>query len=292
MTSLVFARETAQALHLMFEWAAMALGFQIYRWQLARSGGGGVLQRASYAILLGCILGAAIGNKTVFWLEFPHLWASSARDLQLWMSGQSIVGGLLGGLLGIEICKKLTRTRRSTGDQFVLPLIAGTVLGRVGCFLAGLHDGTYGNVTTLPWGVDFGDGLARHPTQLYDMLFALLWGGALLSLKDRWRARPGLLFKLYLSGYLLWRLAVDGIKPLPYDYGGGLSGIQLVCLLALLCYLPFVFKQLMASQQPGSKREAMPPEQIPAAGHDAPCLRRRGAGSETRYPAPPAAARP
>jgi hypothetical protein len=31
----------------------------------------------------------------------------------------------------------------------------------------------------------------------------------------------------------------------PFDYGGGLSGIQLVCLLALLCYLPFLFKQLV-----------------------------------------------
>jgi prolipoprotein diacylglyceryltransferase len=164
-------------------------------------------------------------------------------DWRLIASGQSIVGGLLGGLLGVETAKKLAGIRRSTGDQFILPLVAGTVVGRIGCFLAGLHDGTYGVPTALPWGVDFGDGVPRHPTQVYDMLF-VLGAGALLW---RWRAplarSPGLAFKLYLAAYLAWRLAVDGIKPVPYAYAFGLSGIQWVCIVALAAYLPFVFLQ-------------------------------------------------
>jgi len=98
--------------------------------------------------------------------------------------------------------------------------------------------------TALPWGVDFGDGIPRHPTQVYDMLFALLAG----CLLWRWRVplarSPGLAFKLYLASYLAWRLLVDGIKPVPYAYAFGLSGIQWVCLLALACYLPFVCRQL------------------------------------------------
>ena len=43
-----------------------------------------------------------------------------------------------------------------------------------------------------------------------------------------------------LSAYLLWRLLVDFLKPVPYEFPGGLSGIQIVCILALLIYLPLV----------------------------------------------------
>ncbi|NHZ83000.1 diacylglyceryl transferase [Massilia sp. CCM 8695] len=234
----------AHVVHLLFEWAAIAIGVQLYRRQRARAGASGILSNSGYAVVIGCILGAAIGNKLVFWIEYPHLWAAHAGTLTVWMSGQSIVGGLLGGLLGVEIAKKCSGQRQSTGDQFVLPLMVGIGVGRIGCFLAGLNDGTYGKATTLPWGVDFGDGVDRHPTQLYDIAFVLAWGGLLLALRARWHDKPGLMFKLFLSGYLAWRFAIDAIKPLRYDYGAGLGGVQLVCLAALLCYLPFLARQL------------------------------------------------
>ena len=248
MTAPVLAAGTAQLLHLFFEWLALATGVQLYRWQRRRARQPALLQPGSFAVVVGCILGAAIGNKLVFWIEMPHLWQSAAPDWRLIASGQSIVGGLLGGLLGVEIAKKLAGITRSTGDQFILPLVAGTVVGRIGCFLAGLHDGTYGVATALPWGVDFGDGIARHPTQVYDMLFVLA-AGALLW---RWRAArarsPGLAFKLYLASYLAWRLCVDGLKPVPYAYALGLSGIQWVCVVGLACYLPFVFRQTLETR--------------------------------------------
>ncbi|MFZ6672889.1 prolipoprotein diacylglyceryl transferase family protein [Undibacterium sp. Xuan67W] len=246
MTFIPLSVSNAHLVHLFFEWAAIATGMQLYRQQRQQYGLGSMLQTGSYAVMIGCIAGAAMGNKLVFWLEFPHLWSQYSIDMTAWMSGQSIVGGLLGGLIGIELTKKMYGLTQSTGDQFVLPLVAGTIVGRIGCFFAGLHDGTYGNPTGLPWGIDFGDGISRHPTQLYDMLFAALFGGALLMSRKRWVGKPGLLFKFYLSGYLAWRFAIDAIKPVPYDYGFGLSGIQCICLLALLIYLPLVIKQSQA----------------------------------------------
>jgi prolipoprotein diacylglyceryltransferase len=222
---------------------------QLYRWQRRRAGQPAMLQPGSFAVVVGCILGAAIGNKLVFWIEMPHLWQSAAPDWRLIASGQSIVGGLLGGLLGVEIAKKLAGIRRSTGDQFILPLVAGTVIGRIGCFLAGLHDGTYGTPTALPWGVDFGDGIARHPTQVYDMLFALAMGALLWHRRATLARHQGLAFKLYLASYLAWRLLVDAIKPVPYAYLFGLSGIQLVSALALVCYLPLLGRQLVEASR-------------------------------------------
>jgi phosphatidylglycerol:prolipoprotein diacylglycerol transferase len=249
MKAVILDGSTAYLVHLFSEWCAIAVGVQLYRRQRARAGQASILQPGHYAVMIGCILGAAIGNKLVFWLEFPPLWTSSWNVISIWASGQSIVGGLLGGLIGVELTKKWNGITNSTGDYFVLPLIVGTVIGRMGCFLAGLHDGTYGNPTQLPWGIDFGDGIPRHPTQLYEILFVLLLGTGLIMSKKRWQVTPGLLFKLYLSGYLAWRLWVDSIKPLPFDYGYCLSGIQCVCLLALLCYLPFVVKQFLSAKR-------------------------------------------
>src|SRR4051812_49460647 len=55
-----------------------------------------------------------------------------------------------------------------TGARFALPLAVGVAVGRLGCYFAGLDDFTYGTPTALPWGHDFGDGILRHPVQLYE----------------------------------------------------------------------------------------------------------------------------
>jgi len=244
MKSFALSPSAAHLIHLLFEWLAIAIGVQLYRWQRAQHQQSGILVSGHFGVVIACILGAAIGNKMVFWIEYPYLWKNVEAHLGLIFSGQSIVGGLIGGLIGVEIGKKLLQQNQSTGDNFVLPLIVSTTVGRIGCFLAGLSDGTYGNSTSMVWGVDFGDGILRHPTQLYDILFVCAWGIYLIKSKKRWQSEPGLMFKLYLTGYLIWRLFIDGFKPLPFDYGFGLSGIQITCLVSLAIYLPVTIRQL------------------------------------------------
>ena len=137
-------------------------------------------------IIVGCILGALAGSKGLSLLEslpeYRQQW-NVTHDPVSWFGGKTMVGGLLGGWAGVEIAKKILRVAHSTGDLFVFPLIVGMCLGRVGCFLTGLPDHTYGNATSLPWGVDFGDG-PRHPTQLYEIAFLLLLGFALIFRAD------------------------------------------------------------------------------------------------------------
>lgn len=236
---------TAHVVHQIFEYLALAAGFQLYRWQRRRAGAAAPLARGAFAVTIGCVFGAAIGNKLVFLVEVPQLWLHHGLSLEVLMAGQSIVGGLLGGLVGVELAKWVAGQRASTGDLFVLPLMVGTVIGRIGCFLAGLNDGTFGNPSSLPWAIDFGDGVPRHPTQLYDMVFVVLVGTLLWQARTRLANRPGLMFKCYLASYLAWRLFIDGFKPVPFAYGGGVSGIQLVCLAALALYLPLLARQAL-----------------------------------------------
>ncbi|MBS1143993.1 MAG: Prolipoprotein diacylglyceryl transferase [Proteobacteria bacterium] len=241
--------EHAALVHGLFEAAALAIGAALYRVNKRRAGGPGILAPGEFAVAVGCVFGAAIGNKVVFWIELPHLFMQYWPTPAVLFGGQSMVGGLLGGLIGVEIAKKLTGITRSTGDAFVMPVLLGLAIGRVGCFLAGLEDGTFGVATELPWGIDFGDGIRRHPTQLYEIAFAGLLAWALAHWRERLADRPGLSFKLMVVAYLAWRLAVDGIKPVPYVYPLGLSGIQWVCLLALMAYLPATVRLWAA--QPG-----------------------------------------
>jgi prolipoprotein diacylglyceryltransferase len=231
--------DTAHAVHAFFEAVAMAVGARYYFFLRRGQALPSVTQGQGFIVLLGCLAGASMGNKLMFWLEMPHLWTSTSGWKEFLFSGQSIVGGLLGGLIGVELGKKLCGYRSSTGDLFVFPILLGLMIGRVGCFLAGLNDGTYGVPTRLPWGVDFGDGLPRHPTQLYEIVFAALLWWLLKRWQPRLKVVPGALFKLMLIAYLLWRLVIDFLKPVPYVYPLGLSGIQWACLLGLLCYLPF-----------------------------------------------------
>ena len=231
------------AVHASFEWAAIFVGARVYL-RSARTSIADLGRTRNFAVVLGCIIGAAIGNKAVHWIHHAEQWSLLARSPWLVLQGQSIVGGLLGGLLGVEIGKKYAGVTESTGDRFVVPILVGLLIGRIGCFIAGLQDDTFGNPTNLPWGVDFGDGIARHPTQIYDMLFAIFALAALRPGRPVLAREPGLQFKLLLAGYLLWRLIIDGLKPVPYEFPAGLSGIQMVCALALVLYVPLLLRQL------------------------------------------------
>ncbi len=117
--------------------------------------------------------GGALGAKILFWLEDPQLTAHSLHNPTYLLGGKTIVGGLVFGLISVELTKRYIGLRDSTGDLYAIPLALGIAIGRIGCFLTGLSDNTYGTPTNLPWAVNFGDGIPRHPTQLYEILFLL-----------------------------------------------------------------------------------------------------------------------
>lgn len=87
---------------------------------------------------------------------------------QILAPSHSVAGALAGGILGVELWKWRHGVHGSTGGSFVLPLCVGLVVGRFGCLFAGRADFTYGTPTTLPWAVDLGDGVGRHPVPVYE----------------------------------------------------------------------------------------------------------------------------
>lgn len=224
-------------LHPIFETLAYTVGYAVYRRSRDRRGDF-LPDDYRWLIIAAASIGALLGSRFLGLLEEIPISQLTWRNL-LFPGGKTIVGGLLGGWLAVEIAKRFKHIHSRTGDLFVVPLCIGIAIGRIGCFLAGLADDTFGTSTHLPWGVDFGDGISRHPTQLYEILFLALLAFAL----RRYNSHPhpeGATFRLFVAAYLTWRLAIDFIKPQPDHYG--LNLIQWACLAGLFALAPSIFE--------------------------------------------------
>jgi phosphatidylglycerol---prolipoprotein diacylglyceryl transferase len=198
--------------HAVFELLAYATGFVLSRRAWRRERRAFAAQPDSGWIAVAAILGAALGSKLLFLLQYPGWVAAHFPSPEAVLGGKTIVGGLLGGLAGVEIAKSRLGVSDSTGDLFTVPVIGGLVVGRLGCLAAGLVDETFGLPTALPWGWDFGDGVLRHPTPLYEIAFLLAFLAVLRILAPR-LAHAGDTFRVFMAAYLAFRVAVDFLKP-------------------------------------------------------------------------------
>jgi prolipoprotein diacylglyceryltransferase len=227
-------------LHSALEVGAFTVGGLLY-WRTANAATQPPETSTRWGLLAGAALGAALGSRALYMLQY---WgALGGQPLAVWLGGKTIVGGLLGALLGVELAKRTLAWSESTGDGFVLPLLVAIVIGRVGCQLSGVSDLTYGNVTTLPWGWNYGDGALRHPTALYEILGlgVLAW----ILYRGNFMRRRGDRFRAFMVGYFLLRFWLDFLKPpfgaaaagtLAPERWGPLSAIQWACLAGLAYY--------------------------------------------------------
>jgi prolipoprotein diacylglyceryltransferase len=222
--------------HPVMEALGYCAGFQAYLMLRRKEIATGSAAILHVWVIAAAIVGAFLGSKILAIIEsFPDYWAHRDHAI-VWFQGQTIVGGLLGGWIGVEIVKRLRGVRESTGDAYVPALVVGVCIGRVGCFLTGLPDHTYGVATSLPWGIDFGDGIRRHPTQLYEIVAVMCIGVTLLFCARRTHAR-GEIFRWFMLLYLLFRFLIEFIKPTFKPYFG-LSAIQIASLVgAIVCVL-------------------------------------------------------
>lgn len=218
--------------HFVCETLAYFVGYRYYAY-LRKQNHDPISSENRLIIFIGAAFGALIGSHLIGVLENPRLLPHF--NLVYLMGNKTIVGGMLGGLIGVELTKKEIGVKVSSGDMMVYPLILAMIIGRTGCFLAGLDDGTFGVPSNLPWAINFGDGIPRHPTNLYEILFWIALWLSLNIIEKYKRFTDGSKFKIFLSSYLVFRLLVEFIKP-DYFFSFGLSVIQLVCIGGILYY--------------------------------------------------------
>jgi phosphatidylglycerol:prolipoprotein diacylglycerol transferase len=230
--------------HVVLETLAYFVGFRAYLARRRRQGDH-LADAPRWSIVTAAAVGAVLGSRVLFWLEDPAATMAALHNLHALVAGKTLVGGLMGGWIAVEITKRALHITQPTGDLFAVPLAAGIAVGRIGCFLTGLSDGTYGTPTTLPWGIDLGDGIPRHPTALYEAFFM----AGLAAVLERFErvGRRGDAFKVFMASYLAFRLMVDTIKP-GVRLAFGLTAIQWACVGGLAYYCWWLSRSARASR--------------------------------------------
>ena len=160
---------------------------------------------------VGIILGGRVGY--ILFYDFPNVAAEPLRAIQVWNGGMSFHGGLAGTTLAmILFARRSGIAVWSLFDIVAAVVPIGLFFGRLANFVNGE---LWGKPTDVPWAIVFPgsrDGLARHPSQLYEagleglVLFAVL---ACLFWFTNARRRPGMLVGVFLLGYGLARFTVE-----------------------------------------------------------------------------------
>jgi hypothetical protein len=211
----VIAVPTNPLWHPVFDvtaWACGAVvGWALYRWRL-KAAVAEVAGKTDAGYFMALAVGAGLGA-----------WAAGSLNTLRGPAptlSHSVAGALAGAIVAVEVYKLARGIRGSTGGVFVGSLATGIVVGRFGCLFAGLPDFTYGIPTHLPWAVDLGDHIGRHPVQVYESLsmavfLAVYLAG--LSARAPWALRRG--FYVFAAWYGAQRFLWEFLKPYPAVVG-------------------------------------------------------------------------
>ncbi|MDG2183501.1 MAG: prolipoprotein diacylglyceryl transferase [Mariniblastus sp.] len=187
-------------------------------------------------ILLSGFCSAIIFAKLPFVLLSQDLLHNAGSIL---FSGKTVLLGLVGGYLGVELGKWVRGVKTKTGDTFAVPVAIAIGVGRLGCFFGGC---CYGVETRLPWGVVFPrvDQLSRHPNQLYEAAFHLLMAGLLF-----WMLKNGVLkgqlIIVYFLAYFGFRFLTEFLRP-EIDWAGGLSAYQWAIIVLVPIFISLWYR--------------------------------------------------
>jgi len=190
--------------------------------------------------MLGVILGGRLGYVFFYGLSF---WANDPwYPLKITDGGMSFHGGLIGVMVALAIFAVRRKRRIADVFDFAAPLPGiGLCAGRIGNFINGE---LWGKPADVPWAFVY-DGVARHPTQLYEaalegvLLFLILWW---FTSKPRPRMAPS---GLFLVVYSLARITVEFWRVpdehLSYLMGNWVTMGMLLSLPMLLIGLTLLF---------------------------------------------------
>ena len=171
---------------------------------------------------------------------------------RLWEGGLAIYGAIIFGSLGAYIaCQVDIKALKiesagirflSFADALVPGLLVAQALGRWGNYF---NNELFGPPTDLPWGIlipsyndsyplGLPDGLAFHPTFLYESLWSLLGVAVLFLAERRFNLRWGRMFAAYLMWYSVGRFFIESIRLDPSDVFFGLRTNQISALVGVL----------------------------------------------------------
>lgn len=184
-------------------------------------------------IVLFSVLGGVLGARILYFVL--HISEYNLLDFfKVWEGGLSSFGGIIGGtLFGIIYLKYKKVDFRPYADILAPYLLLGWGVGRIGDFVLWSEYGTY---TNLPWGIVVDNDEARHPTQIYTLIFFTLAFFLIQNLKKAKNKTSGYYFYLSMLIFFAFRFLLEFIMAYPgetsiINYNVFSQGISLIAAL-------------------------------------------------------------
>ena len=184
------------------------------------------------------LIGARLYHVVTEWDRFS---GNLSEIPKVWHGGLGVPGGvLLGTIVGVLRARSLGISTAETLHAAAPAIPLAQAVGRWGNWF---NQELFGRPTTLPWALRIDDehlpaayesGTTFHPTFLYESMWTLglsLW---LVRLSGSPRFAGSRLFALYVSGYGLGRLWIEGLRIDDASVIGGLRWNQWVAIAAIV----------------------------------------------------------
>ena len=232
-------------------WTFMTLGYIIggivIYWQAKKRN---LNPEHALHLIITIIGGAFIGSRLGYVITNLN---SYHKDLikifKFWRGGFSWYGGFILGFSAMLLfLRNVGKNKGKWLDIVILGMLLGHSIGRIGCFLNGC---CYGITTKILWAMEnlsLGDGLLRHPTQLYEVFCYLLIFVLLLFFNNKIKLKNGSLFFIGTTLHSSARFVIEYFRyNEDFIYQGKmwfttLSYSQLTALIIIVISLFILFK--------------------------------------------------
>lgn len=174
---------------------------------------------------------------------FSHPLDLLAGPVAIWTGGIGPAGAVLGALIGALIVVTIRGLDRWEWAEIALPgILAAAILLPWANLLQGQM---LGPTTSLPWGIA-ANGARVQPTPAYLSLWALLVAGGMIIARRRVGAGwPEGTWSLVCGAALLVGMFLaDFIRSDASRVAGGLSGMQILCILGEIALIALLWRRL------------------------------------------------
>ena len=171
-------------------------------------------------------IGAIVGAKIPIWLSYGFT--------NYIIQGKSVMGGMLGAFLAINLYKICSGKKGGFGGRFVIPLAVAIGFGKIGCYLNGCCSGTL-----------------TFPVQLIESVFQFTMAICLYKFYQ-YTKRADLLFSVYILSYLCMRFSIEFWRVEPRVLFG-LTVYQYLALIFIPIFIMIIWRRTHAHMALTSK---------------------------------------
>ncbi|MEV6861679.1 prolipoprotein diacylglyceryl transferase [Streptosporangium subroseum] len=234
------------------------------RWRARGGEPGTIVDLAVWAVPFGLVGGRLYHVITDWQLYFgPNAPNEPIEALYVWNGGLGIWGAVALGGVGVWLgCRNRGLSLSAVADTIAPGIVIAQAIGRWGNYF---NQELFGGPTDLPWGLEIDPDRpgtvpgvdTYHPTFLYESIWDLALGLALIWVGRRFALRHGRVFALYVAGYTVGRFWIEGLRV---DTAHHILGLRLNQWTSIIVFIGAMIYFWYARNKTNDEQVGMTPE--------------------------------